>query len=115
MAMTANIVFDQGSSSSAIIEVVNDDGTPYDLTDLDVKSQFRKSPFSDTAHDFDVTVLDALNGLIKLEFSRSASNAIDIMITFPRFVYDVLVFKDSTDFGKRVVQGLFTLSPTVTR
>ena len=52
MAIKANIVIDQGTDFSAIVDVEDDVGGAWDLTGWDAFAQMRKNYSSTTAHDF---------------------------------------------------------------
>ena len=112
MATQVNFVVDQGTAFSAIAEIENEDGSIFDLTDLTPYSQMRKSYYTNTYIDIDVAVEGlASNGELKLSLSPVASSA----IRAGRYVYDVEVHDVSGDYVKRVLQGIITISPQVTK
>lgn len=113
MAVQINFVVDQGATFTAIVTIENEDGTLFDLTNMTPLSQMRKSYYTNTSIDIDVEVWgDPLNGEVKIKILPAVSNA----IRAGRYVYDIEVHSDlDTEYVKRVVQGIITISPQVTR
>lgn len=109
MALTVDINIDQGSDFSKVLTVVNDAGTPMNLTGYTAYSQFRRGYGSTTAYAFSATISNAALGQITLSFTGAASAAIKAT----RYVYDVEVSSISSKL--RVFQGLVTISPEVTK
>ena len=70
----------------------------------------RKSHYSTTSSDFSVSITDAFNGEITMTMtSANTSN-----LTPGRYVYD-LVMTSPTNIKTRVVEGIATVLPSVTR
>lgn len=111
MAMTAYLDIDQGSDFTAEIDLENDDGTPMNLTGSAVYSQFRKSFNSTTAYSFTCEILDALNGKFALKLLGTTSSA----IRPGRYLYDVEVYNSTTNRKNRVVEGIITINPEITK
>lgn len=111
MAVISNIVVDAGSTFNATITVKNPDGTAFDLTDYTVASQIRKSYGSSTAYDFNPTITDATAGQITLSLSSTQSEA----IAPGRWLYDVEITNISDGAVKRVVEGIVTITPQITK
>lgn len=78
------------------------------LTDYTGYSQFRKHYNSVNAYNFDVA-LDA-NGAVTL----TASNTVTANVAAGRYVYDVRLV-DSDENVARVIEGIVTVTPSVTR
>lgn len=110
MAYT-DLYLDQGTDFASALNLQADDGSPINLTNYIFTSQIRKSYYSANATaNIAVTIIDAPNGLAEL--SMTAANTANI---FPgRYVYDVLMM-DSTNTFSRIVQGIMTVTPSVTR
>lgn len=108
--MSAWLDIDQGSDFTTEITLENDDDTPMNLTGFSVYSQFRKSYGSTTAYSFTCTITSASQGKIKLALPGSVSSAIKP----GRYLYDVEVIS-STGVKTRVVEGIITLNPEITR
>jgi hypothetical protein len=110
MATISNLYVDQGSTYSNIITVTASNGQALDLSGYSVASQMRKSYQSSTYHSFTATVYDAANGKIRLQLTDEQSGAIPA----GRWLYDVEI--ESTSGARtRVVQGIVTVQPQITR
>lgn len=110
MAVLANLEIDQGSDFNVEMILENDDGTPMDLRQFSVYSQFRKSYGSPIGYTFDASILDELNGVIRLRLSGVASSAIKP----GRYLYDVEI-SNPIPYKTRVVEGIVTINPEITR
>ena len=110
MAMTAYLDIDQGSDFSAVIDLENDNGTPMDLSNAQIYSQFRKSYNSSTAYSFTCQVLDSVNGKFQMKLAGADSSA----IRPGRYLYDVEIV-NSIPVKTRVVEGIVTINPEITR
>lgn len=112
MAIQVNFVVDQGTSFSAVVSVQNEDGSIFNLTGLTPYSQMRKSYYTKSAIDITAEVEgDPTEGNIKLSIPPSVSNS----IRAGRYVYDVEVHDATGEYVKRVLQGIITVSPQVTK
>lgn len=112
MAIAINFVLDQGTTFEAIATIENEDGSIFDLTDLLPYCQMRKSYYTTSAVDITATVEgDPLEGQIKLSLLPSETD----VIRAGRYVYDVEVRNATGDYVKRVLQGVITVYPQVTR
>ena len=104
------LFLEKGASFSTSITLDDIYGVPYDLTNMEVKSQIRKSYYSsNTTAEFTVSIPQAIDGVIILILdSATTSN-----IAPGRYVYDVLL-KDSGTIT-RVLEGVVNVNPQVTR
>ena len=110
MAAIANLYVDQGTTFSTSVLVTNDDGSAFDLTGYTVAAQIRKSYSSSTAVDFTATVTDpSTAGQINLKLTATQTGTLEE----GRYVYDVEVTSGVT--VTRVIEGLVTVSPQVTK
>nr|UBK24623.1 phage tail protein [Marine bacteriophage MC1] len=113
MAIEINFIVDQGSKFTGVIDVRNEDCSPFDLTGYTAYSQMRKSYYTNTYYDIEASVEgDPVNGEIRITINPSVTEN----IRAGRYVYDVEVHS-GTDLEdkKRVVQGIITITPQVTR
>lgn len=110
MAAKANLKIDQGSDYATSITLTTDDGTPVYLFDYTGKAQIRKYYTSTTAVDFDVDI-EANTGVVTLSLDANTSNNMD----FGRYVYDVELTDGYTGLISRVLEGIVTIKPGVTR
>jgi hypothetical protein len=110
MAAKANLKIDQGTDYSTIITLTDDDGDPIDLSNYIGKGQIRKYYTSTTAVDFEVDVFSE-TGNVRLSLSSNTSNEME----FGRYVYDVELTDTITGLISRVIEGIVTITPGVTR
>lgn len=108
MAGIQNLVVDQGTSFEITINVTLDDGSEKDLTDYTVSSQIRKSYYTNTYTDFTTAKVD-LTGEITLSLTPTQTSALKA----GRYVYDVEI--SSTEETVRIIEGIVTVTPEVTR
>ena len=108
MAGIQNLVIDQGTSFEITINVTLDDGSEKDLTDYTVSSQIRKSYYTNTYTAFTTAKVD-LAGEITLSLNPTQTSALKA----GRYVYDVEI--SSTEETVRIVEGIVTVTPEVTR
>ena len=109
MAIKGNLVIEQGTDFSALIDVDTPDGDEFDLSGYTAAAQMRKNYASLTAHDF-VTSVSASQGQIELKMSNLVSNEIEP----GRYLYDVEMTSPSGEIT-RVVEGTVTVTPGITR
>jgi len=110
MAVTSNLVLDQGSDFSVVINYNNEDGSSKDLTNYTARSQMRKSYYSTTATTLTSNISNASNGEITLSLSSNVS----ANVKAGRYVYDLEVVSN-TGYVTRVIEGIITVLPEVTR
>jgi len=111
MATSVYLDIDQGSDFTTEITLENDNGTPMNLTGSTVYSQFRKSYGSSTAYAFTCAVSNAVQGKITLSLPGTTSSA----IRHGRYLYDVEVVAAGGLTKTRVIEGIITLNPEITK
>lgn len=109
MATKANLVIDQGSTFSVTLTLSNDDGDLLDLNGYTANSQLRKWYTSSTHTDF-ATEIDTENSTVELSLTANQTSN----LTAGRYVYDVELTSSSNDI-LRIVEGIVTVTPEVTR
>lgn len=92
------------------MDVNNIVGSALNLSSYTVSSQLRKSYYSLTANNFNATVSDSANGEITL--TMAAENTAGLRAG--RYVYDVILI-DSSNNKTRLIEGIATVLPSVTR
>jgi len=110
MAIKANIVIDQGTDFEALIDIQTPDELPFDLRDWTPKSQMRKTYASSTAYDFDVTD-NGIFGQIAMKMSKDVTADLEP----GRYLYDIEITSISGGTTQRVVEGIVTVTPGITR
>ena len=106
-----NFSIDQGADFSKNFTVTTDGSTAYDISDLTLQAQMRKSyDSSSAAATFTASVVTGSSGIYKLVLSNSTTAD----ITAGRYVYDVeLILADSTI--EKVHYGIVTVNPEATK
>jgi hypothetical protein len=108
VAQKVNIVIDQGTTFNTDFTFTDEVGDRINFSSYAGSSQMRKSPFSTTAFDF--TVALANNGIVSLSMNAATTSS----ITAGRYLYDVEV-TDPNGVVSRVVEGIVTVTPEITR
>jgi len=111
MGAVANLYIDQGSTFSTTVFVKNDDESVFDLTGFTAAGQIRKSYSSSTAVDF---TLEIANPASLGQINASLTPAQTSTLEEGRYVYDIEVTA-SGGTVTRVIEGLITVSPQVTK
>jgi hypothetical protein len=109
MAIKANLVIDQGTDYSTSISLQDDQGEAANLVGYTANAQIRKTYTSSNAHTFTTTV-DDTSGVVLLSLTDTQT----ANITAGRYVYDVYL-TDSLGVVSRIVEGIVTITPRVTR
>jgi len=109
MAIKANIIIDQGSTFSTTLNLDDENGDPLSLSGYSCESQMRKHYTSSNATSFS-TSINATAGTIEL--SLTADQTANIVAG--RYVYDVEL-TDSSNVISRILEGIVTVTPNVTR
>ncbi len=106
-----NFSIDQGADFSKNFTVTTDGSTAYDISDLTLQAQMRKSfDSSSAAATFTASGVTGSSGIYKLVLSNSTTAD----ITAGRYVYDVeLILADSTI--EKVHYGIVTVNPEATK
>ena len=109
MGTKANLKIDQGTDFSTSITLTDDDGTALNLSGYTGAGQIRKYYTSTTAVNFDV-VVTANTGTVTMELSSNTSNSMNS----GRYVYDIEL-TDTSGIVSRIMEGIVTITPGVTR
>jgi len=111
MATVRNLTIDQGSSFSISIELSDLLGNPLDLSDYTIQAQMRKSYGSNSYTAFTTSAgEDPTNGELTLTLTNTQTSA----LRAGRYVYDIEI-EDSDEIVTRVLEGIVTVTPEVTR
>lgn len=108
MATVKNIVIDQGTTFSLVMLVSNEDGTIKNLSDYTARGQLRKSYYTNTYTSFTTSKADA-DGEITISLTSTQTSALKA----GRYVYDIEI--ESSEETLRVLEGIVTVTPEVTR
>lgn len=110
MATKANLVIDQGSTFSVDLDLTDENGDVLSLDGFTANSQLRKWYTSTNSTAF-ATSINVSSGQITLTLTSNQTGA----LTAGRYVYDVELTESSTNAISRVVEGIVTVTPQVTR
>ena len=109
MASKANLVIDQGATFSTDLYITDSDGLPLLLNGYNANSQIRKWYTSSNASAVFTTHINTDSSAVTLSLtSNQTSN-----LVAGRYVYDVEINNGSTT--SRIVEGIITVTPQVTR
>lgn len=108
MAIKANIVIDQGTDFSTSIDVTDDNGDPVNLSTYTGAAQLRKHYTSSNSTSFAVST--SSGGVVTLSMNAAVSGN----LTPGRYVYDCEI-TDSSNTVSRLIEGIVTVTPQVTR
>ena len=109
MALKANITIDQGTSFATTIDVTDEDGNIVDLTGFTGAAQMRKH-YTSTAQTAFTVSISAGTGEVTLAMSANVTNN----VAAGRYVFDCEL-NDGTGTISRLVEGIVTVTPGVTR
>lgn len=109
MATKANLVIDQGSTYIVEISLTDQNGDPLDLTGYVANSQIRKwYSSSNPAASFATTIYPPSTIVLSLNANQTSS------LVAGRYVYDVEA-TGANNAVSRIVEGIVTVTPQVTR
>ena len=109
MAIKANLTIDQGATFTTSIQLTDQNNEILDLTGYSGASQMRKHYTSSNSTSFTVTLV-ANTGEVSLSLTSSQT----ANLVSGRYVYDVEL-TDSSNTVSRILEGIVTVSPNVTR
>lgn len=109
MAAFTTLYLDQGSDFTANIDILQDDGTPFDLTGANVIAQMRRSYYSVSGYSFRANVANVQTGVVTLSLPGDTS----ANIRAGRYVFDILVAQYNSN--TRVLEGTVVVYPQVSR
>jgi hypothetical protein len=110
-AAYTDLSIDQGADFETTLDLIADDGTAINISGYSFSSQIRKSYYSaNSTANLMITITDAANGntILTLDAANTAN------IWPGRYVYDILMV-DTTNTVTRVVEGIVTITPAVTK
>lgn len=109
MAIKANLFIDQGATYATKLNITDANGAAVDLTGYTAGAQIRKHYSSSNSTSFSVSVT-AATGVVVLQLSANTT----ANLTAGRYVYDVELV-DGSGRISRIIEGIVTISPNVTR
>lgn len=109
MAGYSELTIEQGATYTTEVIITEPSGDPKDLSNYTASSQMRKSYYSNTAVSLNATVVNPTSGVISIGLTAAQSSN----VTPGRYVYDVIITTNGV--VTRVVEGIVTVIPSVTR
>ncbi len=110
MAAYSEITIEQGATFSTTVDVTDVYNQAINLSSYTASSMMRKSYYTSSYNAITATITGTANGEITL--SMTAANTTNL--TPGRYVYD-LVINNGANTITRVVEGIVTVLPSVTR
>lgn len=109
MAMKANLIIDQGSDFIQDIEVTHANNALVNLSGYTGAAHLRKSYTADTYKAF--TVSTTANGIVQIRMNSSNTDS----LSPGQYVWDCELTQTNTSIITRIVEGIVTVTPSVTR
>lgn len=111
MASVLNLIIDQGTTFSANVTAKDSLGTIRDLTNFTARAQLRRSYNSANSVTFSANIFVPASGNVTL----ALTDAVTANLKHGRFVYDLELVNANTLAVERLVEGIVTVFPEVTR
>lgn len=109
MATKSNLIIDQGSTFSTDLTLTDENGDPIALAGYTANSQIRKWYTSSSPSAVFATTINTEIGVITLSLTANQTSN----LVAGRYVYDVEI-NDGAEVS-RIVEGIVTVTPQVTR
>ena len=109
MSTKANLVIDQGSTFSTDLNLTDENGDALSLSGYSANSQIRKWYTSSNVSATFTAAVNTSSAVITLSLTANQTSNLDS----GRYVYDVEITDGST--VSRIVEGIVTVTPQVTR
>lgn len=109
MATVNNLVIDQGTTFTLTITVADSNGNALDLTGYTLRAQLRKSYGSTTYTNFTTSSATPADGELTISLTATQTSG----LRAGRYVYDIEI--DNAGVVTRVLEGIITVTPEVTR
>jgi hypothetical protein len=109
MATKANLVIDQGTTFSTDLTLTDENGDALNLNGYSANSQVRKWYTSSNAAAVFSTSINVVSSIVTLSLTANQTSN----LVAGRYVYDVELNDGSTT--SRIVEGIITVTPQVTR
>jgi hypothetical protein len=111
MANQVELFCDQGTDFSYQLDLSNDDGTALNVANYTFTSSIRKSYYSSSVTaNMTVAIVSAANGNVLISMNSATTSN----IVAGRYLYDVKM-RDNTNTVFRVIEGIITVYPQITK
>jgi len=107
-ATTVNLIINQKASFRVGFFVKQSNGTALNLSGYSVTAKYKENFQTPDAQAslFTASIVDAATGEIAIELNSSQTTSLQL----GKYVYDVAIINNSTEFKTRVVEGKITVS-----
>lgn len=109
MALTYNLVMEQGSTFNTVVTYADSSGVASDLTSYEVSCQMRRSYYSANSTSITSVITAPEDG----EITLSLTPAQTANVRPGRYVYDINISTAGT--VTRILEGIVTVTPGVTK
>jgi len=107
----AELTVDQGTTFESSIDLIGDDGAAINVTNYVFSGQIRKSYYSsNSTANITITIVNAANGNVRMSLNAATTSNIKA----GRYLYD-LKMTDTNSVVTRIVEGIITITPQVTK
>lgn len=107
----SELTVDQGANFESTIDLVNDDGSAINVAGYVFSGSIRKSYYSANATaNLTITVVNSATGNINITLDAATTSNIKA----GRYLYDVKMV-DTFNITTRIVEGIITVTPQVTK
>jgi len=111
MAQFIELDLDQGTDLSYNLDLTREDGSPLNVTGYTFSSSIRKSYYStNVTANLTVTIANSIGGNVILSMNSETS----ANIKAGRYLFDVKQI-DSAEITTRIIEGIITVLPQVTK
>lgn len=112
MAVKVNLFVDQGATFATTFNLTDEEtGNPIDLSTYTAAGQARKHFSSSNSTTIDCSFANAVGGVLAIQLSANTTGSMPA----GRYVYDVELTETTSNTISRVVEGILTINPQVTR
>lgn len=111
MATVYNLAIDQGATFQTTIQVNDTTGSARDISSHQARGQLRRSYYSTANVQFTTAINNPANGevVVSLTAGQTAN------LKYGRYVYDIELTSNSGVTVERIIEGIVTVYPEVTR
>lgn len=111
MATVYNLAIDQGTTYSVTVSVTDTTGSARDLAGYTGRAMLKRSYNSTTNTSFSVDILNPGDGEIVLSLTDTQT----ANLKYGRYVYDLELVSNADSTVERIVEGIITVYPEVTK
>lgn len=107
-ATTVNLIINQKASFEVTFNVLNSNSAPLDLTGYSANAKFKTdvSAPDSSAVAFQTSFANTSNGSVTIALTPAQTSAMQV----GRYIYDVAITNNATNFKTRIVEGRITVS-----